>query len=799
MENFNGRRRNWLVQLTFSTIIFVLLFLTGGFGPIGSAAHAAAPSADPAGRMALQYAEAMAAGRVEAWAGLDLGCLTKRRTGASSKDSDEACWKATLAAHSDLLADQSEEGIFGAQGRGVGFGLLDESHRKADLWRDYPPAVFVSPAAWQRGSAPQPQIKFLKTLPVRVTGLQVSETQPPVRVSVTLVELSVTYPEPLAAPLALRPGEPWWASGQIRRYGPVRDLIVRVPVLSGLKAAGYPVDQAVLSAGLPETPMLLGTGGGGISEIGRTSDRPGETTGGQELAGGLLLGSARWWDRTSAANQFAAELRDVRGLAPSPERLARMRRLMRLDPDDLELNRLLGQDSYRTLLNTGLAKGKIDGPDEDMRRRLAELYWTIQAPTWRQELTEVAVGYSESAEALYRAARALGIVVKNSDADLETVRRFGALQRWNNDSEDALRIHEGALGRLTPAQSRLRGQFLAEVAWDRLQWIFWTRRYEHPWLAQAKQEAEEALGLADTPMDKLVAAEAMLVAEALSVPRQAARVQASLELVREWHGKLQKVSGLWPHLIANDMVKAFIPESASVTLPSTARSSEVLDVRIHATPPPQDLLRTWLFDQDQSGAAPRGFTATATAGGGGSPWIVQPDAEAPTSPHVLAHDAGCSTPDCFDVLLAEATGYAFPDVTVHLRLAPGATDGGAGIVMEASDRRLSYVVTLNEATQTVAIYRLAEGQATLLDRTSVQLAKRPWHLLRVQRNNFVNVSKPRLSIFVDNREVSAVTDDAIPNLDRIGLVTRGAVQARFDRLQALNLVSNQPLSSPAAY
>jgi hypothetical protein len=788
-----------LRQQAFFRFIASTTFLASLLSPGGQSTASPASSADPAGRTALQYVEAMAAGRVTAWAGLDLGCLTKGQASASTKSSDEACWKATLAAHTDLLADQSEEGIFGAQGRGLGFGLLDDSHRKADLWRDYPPAVFLSPAAWQRGSAPMPRIKFLKTLPVRVTGLQISESRPPVRVSVTLVELAVTYPNPLLAPLALLPGEPWWASGQIRRYGPVRDLIVRVPVVSGLKAAGYPVDHAVLSAALPETPMLLGTGGGGISEIGRTSDRPGEHVGGQELVGGLLLGSVRWWDRASASNQFAAELRDVRGLAPSPDRQTRMRRLLRLDSDDLELNRLLGQDSYRRLLNAGLAKGAIDGGDEDMRRRLAELYWTIQAPTWRQDLTDVAVGHSESAEALYRAARSLGIVVRNGDADLETVRRLGALHRWNNDSEAALRIHEGALSRLLPAQSRARGAFLAEAAWDRLQWIFWTRRYEHPWLAQAKQEAEQASALAEAPMDKLVAAEAMLVAEALSVPRQPARVQASLELVREWHGKLQKVSGLWPHLIANDMVKAFIPESATMTLPSTARSSEVLDVRIHATPPPQDLLRTWEFDKDQAGAAPQGFSAVATPAAGGAGWIVQPDAEAPTSPHVLAHKAGCATSDCFHVLLAEATGFAFPDVTVHLRIAPGATDGGAGIVMAASDRRVSYAVTLNEATETVAIYRLAEGQTTLLDRTSVQLRKRPWHLLRVQRNNFAHVSKPRLSVFVDNREVYAVTDDAIPTLDRIGLVTRGTVQAQFDRLQALNLVSNQPLSSPAAY
>ena len=758
---------------------------------------AQAASADSAGRVALRYAEAMAAGRVADWAALDLGCLTRRL--GQSPGTDDACWKDTLAAHTGLLADQSEEGIFGAQGRGVGFGLLDESHRKADLWRDYPPAVFVSPSAWRRGSAPPPRIKLVKTLPARVTGLQLAGDRPPVRVSVTLVELLVTYPDPLSAPLALRPGEPWWASGAVRRYGPVRDLIVRLPLVSGLKAAGYKVDQAVLSAGLPETPMLLGTGGGGISEIGRSSELPGEHAGGQELAGGLVLGSARWWDRASAGNQFATELRDVRGLSPSPERLARMKRLVRLDPDDPELNRLMGQDAYRALLNEGLAKGKIDGPDEDMRRRLGELYWTIQAPTWRQELTEVAVGHSQAAEALYRATESLEIVVKSGKADLETVRRVGALRRCNNDSEAALEIHEGALRRPDMQQGRLRGSFLAEVAWDRLQWIFWTRRYEHPWLTQARQEAEQALAQAEDPMDKQVAAEAVLVAEALAVPRDPARIAASLETVRKWHGELRKVSGLWPHLIANDMVKAFIAESQTVTLPSTARSPEVVDVRVHATPPPQDLMRTWEFDKDQSGAVPKGFSAMTVGPGGASPWAVRKDADAPTVPHVLAHGDGCSTADCFDVLYAEATGFAFPDVTVHVRMDGGSAGGGAGIAMAASDRRLSYVVTLDEASGTVAIHRIADGQATLLDRTAVQLAKRPWHLLRVQRINFAHVSKPRLSAFVDGREVAAVTDDAIPNLDRIGLATRGAVTASFDRLHALNLVTNQPLSAPAAY
>jgi hypothetical protein len=766
--------------------------LMAGVGCIGLTGPAAAAPPDAAGRIAVQYAEAMVGGRAAAWADLDLGCLTKRLAQTSPAVSPEVCWKETLAVHVDLLADQPETGIFGAQGRGAGFGLLHESHRKADLWRDYPPALFVSPSVWKQGGGLPPRLKWVKTLPPRVTGLQIAGKSDPQIVRVTLVELSVTYPDPLTAPMALRPGEPWWASGQVRRYGPVRDLIVRVPVVSGLRAAGYAVDQAVLSAGLPETPALLGTGGGGIEDIGRATE-----SGGKELAGGLLLGSARWWDRASAGSQFATELRDIKGLAPSPERLARMFRLMRLDDRDRELNRLMGDDLYANLLKAGLTLGGLSAGDEGTRRRLAELYWTIQAPTWRQEMTEVAVGHSEVAEALYRAAQALEIVVKSGRADLETVRRFGTVQRWNNDSEAALEIHEGALRGLDQKSSRWRATLLTEIAWDRLQWLFWTRRYDHPWLAQAKQEAEQARALAETPMEKIIAGEALLVAEALTIPRQDERVRAFVESLRHQHAQLANVGGLWDHLVGNDMVKALVAEGKSVGPPKIVRSPEVLDVRVHATPPPQDLWRTWEFDQDQPGSAPKGFSAVASEGA--SPWAVRADADAPTAPHVLTHAAGCKAADCFELLLAEATGFAYPDVTVHLRMDAASGGGGAGIVMAASDQRLSYVVTLDQAASTVAIHRIADGQVALLDRTAVQLIKRPWHVVRVQRINFAHVSRPRLSVFVDGREVAAVTDDAIPTLDRIGLATRGVATATFDRLHALDLVTNQPLSAPAAY
>ena len=73
--------------------------------------------------LVLLYTEAMAAGRVEEWASLDLGCLARRQeqSGSPSKSLSEsaaqACWDDTMAAHRNLVADETEPAIFGALDR----------------------------------------------------------------------------------------------------------------------------------------------------------------------------------------------------------------------------------------------------------------------------------------------------------------------------------------------------------------------------------------------------------------------------------------------------------------------------------------------------------------------------------------------------------------------------------------------------------------------------------------------------------------------------------------------------------
>jgi hypothetical protein len=69
----------------------------------------------------------------------------------------------------------------------------------------------------------------------------------------------------------------------------------------------------------------------------------------------------------------------------------------------------------------------------------------------------------------------------------------------------------------------------------------------------------------------------------------------------------------------------------------------------------------------------------------------------------------------------------------------------------------------------------------------------------VQRINFLHLDKGRLAVFLDGAQVAAVDDALLPQEGHVGLITLGRTTARFDTLHLLDLVSNRPLSGPAAY
>lgn len=751
---------------------------------------------EDAGRFALRYAAALANARIDDWAAADLTCLSRRKHDGDRPVGDLArdCWTATLDAHTAMVAQQVETGVFDAVGRGVGFGLLHDRHRETDNWKDYPPAVFLSPPIVRRDHGPAPDITLVRTSPARPIALLHVAGPDPVTLRGQAVDMKIVYPDPITAPLALRPEEIWWVSGAQRRFGPVREVQVRFIVVQGLQKYGYAQDRAVMNEILPGAPLIPATHYGLRPDAGRRFEA---VASGSLLKGELLAGSARWWERAEADSQFKQAIGRAVHL-PAGERAGLLTRLLLLDPTDAEAHALRGHDAYLAFLRHGATKGGLAARDEGSRERQAELYWTLQAQTWRQELTAVTEGYEPAADMLYRALASYDQLAQQQRADAEQRRRLGALNRWNNDPAAALSVHEPLLAD-TPPDTPFYGLVLAEVAWDRIQWVSWERRYDHPWLEQAAEEARHAASLLDAPQDRLLAEYVLVAVEALRVPRDPDTFLRQLNLVKQEVGRIPGTKGLIGHLLANDLVKALTSEARTIVLPTPPRSMEVLDVAVHANPPKQDIVWQWNFDHDVPGQLPTGFVALNQTGSKVPDWQVLADQEGPTGNQLLAQSRPCSPSGCIDLLVAERAWTTYPDATVQIRTIDPTADGEAGLALAVRDAHNYYAITLQPATGLVTTRRVRNGVTTVLGQVAATLAARPWHTMRVQRINFLHLDKGRLAVFLDGAQVAAVDDAVLPPDGQVGLITVGHAAAQFDSLHLLDLVSNQPLSGPAAY
>jgi len=120
------------------------------------------------------------------------------------------------------------------------------------------------------------------------------------------VDIKIIYPDPLTAPLALRPEEIWWRNGSHRHFGPVQEIVARFIVVTGLRKLGFPSDRAVMNEAFPGRPLIATTHYGLRPDNGRKFHQADPTQG--ILKGELVAGSARWWDHTAAEPFMQAAL-----------------------------------------------------------------------------------------------------------------------------------------------------------------------------------------------------------------------------------------------------------------------------------------------------------------------------------------------------------------------------------------------------------------------------------------------------------------------------------------------------------
>lgn len=790
------------MALRFIGMAFLLLISCEfTFAVASQAATTKATTQHDTARFVLQYVDALTQSRIDWWATTDLGCLNRARVGAGepvrklSPERARRCWDDTLRGHTAMVTQQAEAGVFNATGRGIGLGLLADRHRATENWKDYPPAVFLSPPIILNDHAPIPQTRIIGTGPVQSFALSNVRKDSLVSVSGRAVDIQIVYPDPFTAPLALRPEEIWWVNGSQRRFGPVRKVTARFIVVTGLRKLGFSADRAVMNEVLPDSPLIATTHYGLRPDNGRKFDR--ENPAQPFVKGELVLGSTQWWKRAEAEPIIQAALGRVLHLSPA-ERVELLTRLLLIDPNHSDAHLLRGEDAYQAFLKQGIAKSGLAANEGVALQRIAELYWTIQAQTWRQELTAVAEGYEPAADALYRSLASYEALAQLHQATPEQRRRLGVLTRWNNDPTGALGIHEGLLRDTSPGTAEY-AKVLTEMAWDRIQFVSWNRRYDHPWLQQAYAEAEQADELLTQPYDKLHAHYALVAVESLSVPRNLERFRQWIHQIRQDLDQISGVKGLQGHLVANDLVKALTPEAAAIVLPTPTRSPEVLDVAVHATPPKQNIIWQWNFDDDQPGHLPNGFASLDRQREHSDVWQVQVDETISTGLQRLVHAAPCLAQDCVRLLVATDVRTTYPDVTVQVRTPRSTDQGELGLAIAVTDPANYYGITLQPGTGLVTTRHVVNGTVTVLGQVTTRLSPNSWHTIRVQRINFLHLDKGRLAVYIDGAQVAAVDDAVLPQDGQVGFIALGPGEAEFDGLHVLDLVSNRTFSKPAAY
>jgi hypothetical protein len=220
--------------------------------------------------------------------------------------------------------------------------------------------------------------------------------------------------------------------------------------------------------------------------------------------------------------------------------------------------------------------------------------------------------------------------------------------------------------------------------------------------------------------------------------------------------------------------------------------------------------KSWNFDQDKTGGAPAGFSAASVNGGPAGGWRIQADAQAPTPPNTVVHQAGCEKAECMETLLLDETTYEFPDLMVRFRLTAEGAAGEAGLVLGAKDPRNFYAVLVNPEARTLAVVQVVNGKLEVIRQETIKKilprffgqpapgpqGKDAWHVLRVQHNTIL--SKSFIEAFFDNELVISVREDRV-GAGKIGLITKGKAVTAFDSLHVFQMFSNRPLSSPAPY
>ena len=562
-------QRGWFTILFLAgtlSIVTAITLIAASSAFAAAAAKQAKQAVTAAEATALRYAEAMGAGNKVGVGQLDFACqyplvaASPHGIKTHPADSDlvyDSCWQRLRETHASTLirTDVGMEVLWPSNGELVFFS--------EDLNR-YPASAFVTDSLGLTPPGTGFHIHIVGSAPLPSASFRLRPNGPIVAVPTTLVKLSISYQDPLTAPLTYAAGSVKWTSTIKRTRRALKEITTQWVVLSGLKKHGFAGDRAIVN--LPITS-------GAVSDSGTQEKIPFVTE-----TSRALPDSPVWWGPTDVPGLLTSGAARAATFPELRDRVAMLNRVLIIDPNQAEALMVLSRHLYATVLREAIPFHKLTVRDPALALVVNEHFWNIYAQAVRMDLSlgmEMG-GFDKptTADYLYRMLSAMQTLAIVRPEQLDNHFRLGVAYRWNNDQEPAIATHQ-FLVKAIPAEQRAgRAEALLQLAWSRVNKVAWNRILDDSDIRAAYQDADEALTLADLPLDKFMAEYTKAYSLLFTPDRDNRAILERLTEAKRWFAEIPgQTPNIWQFFIGAESLKAVL-DADPIFQPILAQAEE---------------------------------------------------------------------------------------------------------------------------------------------------------------------------------------------------------------------------------
>ncbi len=201
-----------------------------------------------------------------------------------------------------------------------------------------------------------------------------------------------------------------------------------------------------------------------------------------------------------------------------------------------------------------------------------------------------------------------------------------------------------------------------------------------------------------------------------------------------------------------------------------------LSAALAAAPMPGPGLTTFSFDGEKAGAPPANFSFVRTGGGTEGRWLVQAEADAPSTPNVLAQVATDAMEYHFPIAVADAPVLKDLRLSVRCKPVSGQVDQACGLVWRYRDARNYYITRANALESDVRLYFVKEGHRRQIAKWSGPVKSGIWHTLAIEMRG------DAIRVYFNGAKVMEAKDTTFTEAGKVGVWTKADSVTYFDDL-----------------